>query len=261
MAVREEYPEGSGSGGSDLSSGVVKTDSLDVYDASDNLQGKLTDSSDINMDDVGAYTSDTGVEWVEISTIAGQLYWVKKAELFAFQGKEYKPTVVSGSGTVSDDSGKDVSLISSDSSPIMDDSTPSSDPSGVSSVKKLDQITLYDSNDTPNGLLHNESDILDDDSSYLVDDNGVEWQEIATSFGLFWTKREELFAFLGKPYVPKKPKTKSPKLPSGDSSIGTISMMETVVPKIEVSKLKDVESDESESTETSKTEDFEEIPL
>lgn len=260
MAVREDYPEAGGSDVSDVTSSIVKTDSLDIYNGNDVLQGKLTDPSDINMDDVSEYTSDAGVEWVEISTIAGGLYWVKKAELFAFQGKDYKPKVVaSGGSTVSDVPGKDLSLISSDSSSVMQDSTPSSDPSAVSTIKKPEQITLYDSDDTPNGILRDVKDILDEDSSYVVGDDGTEWQEIATTFGLFWTKREELFAFLGIPYVPKTAKKSSPVIPSGDSSIGTIKMMETVVPKVEVSKLEEQESEESEST--SKKEDFEEIPL
>lgn len=254
LAVREAYPEG---GGSDATPTVVKPDTLDIYDSNDVLQGKLTDPGDINMDDVGEYTSDSGVEWVEISTIAGQLYWVKKAELFAFQGKEYKPKVVAGSSSGGDVSGGSVAPPSS--TPVVDDSTPSSDPVGVKAKEKLDQLILYDGNDIQMGTLENESEIIDDDSSYTVDDLGVEWQEIATTSGLFWTKREELFAFLGLPYV-----SKVKKKPTADPSVGSIKMMETVVPKVEVStisgpKTQEIESEEVESS--GKTDEFEEIPL
>ncbi len=63
-----------------------KQDTLQLYDSNDVAQDVLDDPSEIMSESGSAYTDDKMIEWIEIVTKSGMLYWVKKAEYEAFTG-------------------------------------------------------------------------------------------------------------------------------------------------------------------------------
>lgn len=190
----------------DVSPPKPKMENLTLY-LNDKPVDALSSPDDIAMDDISFYTDGEGVEWVEISTLIGGIYWTKKAELFAFQGKDYvdpskttvTPTIVGSSSKDSSGPPPKTGEVSSDSVDVPVSSGPID-----SGVVTIDELDLYDSDNQKVDTMHSVGDIHDDDFSTMIDENGVEWKEIVSKgSGFYWVKASELAAFQGKPYKSK----------------------------------------------------------